>query len=180
MTSKPKREASGGANEYPPIDVRYVSLLWAEPAMAGEIASMHKMLFDPAWDEEELRKMLVDPCASALIAKVRLRHIGPPAPAGFVIARIVADEAEILSIGVIQPFQRRGIGEFLIDGLLRAAKSAGARSLFLEVADDNVAAKQLYDATGFKQVGCRKDYYKRRDGTSADALTLSVDLSKVS
>lgn len=180
MTSKPNREPSGDAGAYPPIDVRYVSLLWAEPAMAAEIASMHKMLFDPAWDEDELRKMLVDPCASALIAKVRLRHIGPPTPAGFVMARIVADEAEILSIGVIPPFQRRGIGELLIDGLQRAAKSAGARSLFLEVADDNTAARRLYDSAGFKQVGCRKGYYKRRDGTSADALTLSADLTKVS
>lgn len=180
MNAKPKPETSRAESGYPPIDERYVSLLWAEPAMAGEIASMHKELFDPAWDEESVRKMLIDPCASALIAKVRLRHIGPPIPAGFIIARIVADEAEILSVGVIEPFQRRGIGEMLILGLQRAAKGSGARNLFLEVASDNSAAQRLYSATGFARVGCRKSYYKRRDGTSADALTLAADLSKIS
>ncbi|MEQ8823560.1 MAG: GNAT family N-acetyltransferase [Filomicrobium sp.] len=177
MSLQPKPSTTT-ATEYPPFDERLVSLLWAEADRSGEIAAMHKELFDPAWDEEAWRKILIDPCTNALVAKVRLRHLGAPVPAGFAVSRIVADEAEILSIGVTAPFQRRSIGDMLVRGLKRAAKSAGAQRLFLEVADDNTAARKLYSATGFLQVGERRNYYKRRDGTSADALTLAVDLTK--
>lgn len=162
---------------YPPIDARYVSLLWAEAEAAQDIAAMHATLFDPPWDEETLRNMLADPSTSALVAKVRLRNVGPPVSAGFAISRIAADESEILTIGVTAPFQRRGIGRRLADGIQRAAKTAGAKRLFLEVATDNESARALYGAMGFQEVGRRDGYYKRQDGTIADALTLAGDLT---
>jgi len=164
-------------NDYPPIEDRYVSLLWAEPEAAPDIAKLHAELFDPAWDTDAVRRMLVDPCASALVAKVRLREFGPPVPAGFALGRVAADEAEILSIGVSAPFQRRGLGRRLAEGLSRAAKSIGANRLFLEVAADNESARQLYAGLGFTEVGRRPGYYERRDGAAADALTLSRDLN---
>jgi [ribosomal protein S18]-alanine N-acetyltransferase len=161
---------------YPPIDDRYVSLLWAEPDAAREIAGMHAELFTPAWDEQSVRGLLVDPCSNALVARVRLRETGPTVPAGFAIGRAVADEAEILTIGVSALFQRRGIGRRLLVGLSRALKSAGAERLFLEVAADNVAACGLYSSLDFKEVGRRAGYYERPEGACADALTLSRNL----
>lgn len=166
-------------NSYPPIEDRFVSLLWAEPDVAPEIAALHAELFDPAWDAEAVRRMLVDPCSSALVAKVRLRPVGPPVPAGFALGRVAADESEILSIGVSAPFQRRGIGRRLVEGLTRAVKASGASSLFLEVAADNQSACGLYSSLGFTEVGRRPGYYKRREGTAVDALTLSRDLTRM-
>lgn len=166
-------------NPYPPIEDRYVSLLWAEADSAGDIARMHAELFDTAWEEAAILDLLVDPCASALIAKVRLREMGPPVPAGFAVGRVAADEAEILTIGVAPPFQRRGIGRRLVEGLSRAVKGIGADRLFLEVAADNEAACGMYDDLGFKEVGRRASYYKRQDGSAVDALTLSRDLKEL-
>ncbi|MCH9809196.1 MAG: GNAT family N-acetyltransferase [Alphaproteobacteria bacterium] len=163
---------------YPPIDGRYVSLLWAEAEAAQEIAAMHAALFDPPWEEDSLRNMLIDPGTSALLARVRLRNVGPAAPAGFAISRTAADEAEILTIGVTAPFQRRGIGRRLAQGLLRAVTTLGAKRLFLEVATDNESALGLYRSLNFEEVGRREGYYKRRDGMMADALTLSCDLNQ--
>lgn len=167
------------ANPYPPIEDRYVSLLWAEADASPEIAKLHAELFDPAWDNDAVRRLLVDPCSSALVAKVRLREVGPPIPAGFALGRVVADEAEILSIGVSAPFQRRGIGRRLAEGLSRAAKSVGAKRMFLEVAADNDPARELYSELGFAEVGRRAGYYKRSEGSAADALTLARDLDTV-
>lgn len=166
------------ANTYPPIEDRYVSLLWAEAEAASQIAALHAELFDPAWDSDAVRTLLIDPCASALIAKIRLRETSLPVPGGFAIGRIAADEAEILSIGVSAPFQRRGIGRRLVAGLSRAVKAAGANRLFLEVATDNVPACAMYADLGFTEVGRRKDYYERRRGTAVDALTLSRELTR--
>ena len=162
---------------YPPIEDRYVSLLWAEAEMAEELALLHAQLFDPAWDANALRDLLADPGASALVAKVRLRELGPPVPIGFAIGRVAADEAEVLTIGVTTPFQRRGIGLKLANGLLRAVATSGAKRLFLEVAKGNAAALGLYHNLGFKEVGRRQGYYKGPDGFSADALTLGLDLT---
>ncbi len=164
-------------NPYPPIDHRYVSLLWAEPEAAREIAALHAELFDPAWDENSLRDMLAQPTTTALIGKVRLREVGPPVPAGFAIGRLAADEAEILTIGVSEPFQRRGVGRLLLDGLKRALKTAGARRLFLEVDAENQAAGMLYRHAGFQEVGRRDGYYARPGGLNGDALTLALELA---
>jgi len=166
-------------DSYPPIEDRYVSLLWAEADAAPEIAALHGELFDPSWDVDAVRRLLVDPCCSALVAKVRLREIGPPVPAGFAIGRIAADESEILSIGVSAPFQRRGIGRRLVEGLTRAVEASGANRVFLEVAADNRSACGLYGGLGFAEVGRRPGYYKRRVGAAVDALTLLRDSKRV-
>ena len=161
---------------YPPIADRYVSLLWAEADAAEDIAKLHAELFHPAWDANTLRDMLADPTTSALIAKVRLNETAPHMPAGFVIGRTAADEAEVLTIGVSEPFQRRGIGRRLMDGLIRAVAGLGAGRIFLEVAADNDGARGLYLDMGFTAVGLRPAYYQRPDAPPADALTLACEL----
>lgn len=158
------------------LDFKNLSLLWAEAEGAAEVASMHAGLFDPAWTEESLRNLLASPGATALVAKLRLHPENPPAPAGFIIGRIAADEAEILTLGVCTPFQRRGIAKRLVEGLMRAVAAGGGERLHLEVAADNVAAIALYKGLSFEQVGLRKNYYQRSDGTTCDALTLSCSL----
>jgi len=155
-----------------PLDPRNLSLLWASPDRSEEIASLHARLFTPAWDAASITDAIEHPASASFVAQVR----EPRVLAGFVLGRIAADEAEILSIGVAPEWQRRGIGRHMVEGLVRAARRAEVRRLFLEVAADNGAGNALYESLGFVPAGERKAYYQRADGTSADALVLALDL----
>ncbi len=153
-------------------DPKRVSLLWAGLDRADAVAGLHAMLFDPAWDEESIRKLLDHPAATSFVAF----DGGSQQVVGFIMGQLAADEAEILSIGVAPDWQRAGLGRRLVEGLATAAKRAEARRLFLEVADDNEGALALYRAAGFAETGRRKDYYTRNGGAAADAVTLALDL----
>jgi len=100
----------------------------------------------------------------------------PRTLAGFVIGRIAADEAEILSIGVAPEWQRRGVARRMAEGLVRAARRAEVKRVFLEVAVDNAAAIALYEGLGFRPAGRRKGYYERPGGKNVDAIILSLDI----
>ena len=115
-------------------------MLWAAPERAAEIAALHKRLFDPSWDEAAIQSLLDHPAATSLVAVAG----DPKVIAGFVIGQLAADEAEILSVGVAPDWQRTGLGRMLIEGLIRAVKRGEAKRLFLEVAEDNVAAHRIY------------------------------------
>ncbi len=153
-------------NELEPI-----SLLWASPERAEDVATLHGELFNPPWTTDAIRTLLEHPAAAALIAVAGMRR----EPAGFILAQLASDEAEILSVGVAPRFQRRGLGEKLIEGLVRAAAKAEARRLFLEVGVDNTAALRLYDKLDFKRVGIRPKYYQRRGEPPVDALVLALE-----
>ena len=160
------------------IDPRLVSLLWADIERSGEIAELHAQLFDPPWDEAGVRGLLDNPGSSALIAKVRntaevSEAPQPPISAGFIIGQIAADQAEIISVGVLPEYQKHGLGRMLVEGLVRALQRAEVKRVFLDVAADNTAALSLYYKLRFEQVSSRAGYYKRRDNTSVDALVLS-------
>jgi ribosomal-protein-alanine N-acetyltransferase len=154
------------------LDPKFVSLLWAGPEQSKEIAALHRELFDPSWDEESVRTMLDHPAATSLVAMSG----NPKTAVGFVLGQLSADEAEILSIGVAKPWQRKGLGRRLMEGLMRAVSRAEAKTLHLEVADDNTPALVLYHHLGFKEAGRRKDYYTRKDSSHADALRLALKL----
>lgn len=87
----------------------------------------------------------------------------------FALVRVVADEAELLTLAVAPHAQRRGLATALMHDWLTAVKAERA---FLEVSEDNTAAKQLYLKHGFEVCGRRKDYYVRNGGTAVDALLM--------
>ena len=93
--------------------------------------------------------------------------------AGLVLARMAADEAEILTFGVAPNARRRGHGAALLRGAVDGARARGAGAMFLEVAAGNAPALALYAREGFAEVGRRRRYYS--DG--ADALVLRRDLA---
>jgi len=155
-----------------PLDPRNLSLLWASPDRAEDIADLHARLFDPPWDAENIAQLIEHPAAAAFVAQVR----EPKALVGFVIGQIAADEAEILSVGVAPQWQRRGIARHMIEGLVRAAQRAEVRRLYLEVAADNTPALKLYKGLGFVAAGRRKAYYRRPGGQPVDAVVLALDL----
>ena len=82
---------------------------------------------------------------------------------------VVADAAEILTVGVVPAAQRRGLARLMLAALYDEARRRGARELFLEVRVDNAAAIALYESVGFVTVGLRKRYYRV---SGADAYTM--------
>ncbi|KAB2846462.1 MAG: GNAT family N-acetyltransferase [Hyphomicrobiaceae bacterium] len=98
-------------------------------------------------------------------------------PAGFVLAFVAADEAEIITFAVVPGCHRQGIGRRLVRSLIDLLGAEGVASLFLEVAADNEPALGLYRSMGFRQVGARRSYYPREGGRTADALMLKLEIS---
>ena len=91
---------------------------------------------------------------------------------GFVLSRLAADEAEILTIAVEAAHQRRGVGRALLSENLRQVANSGAKAMFLEVAANNAPALSLYERFGFVKVGERAGYYRLADGTRVTALAM--------
>ena len=91
---------------------------------------------------------------------------------GFALARLVADEAELLLLAVKATAQRRGIGRILLEHFEDEAVARGATRFHLEVREGNHALN-LYEQAGFGLVGRRRDYYCGRTGDRYDALTLA-------
>jgi ribosomal-protein-alanine N-acetyltransferase len=92
---------------------------------------------------------------------------------GFILARDLGGEAEILTLGVLPEMRRRGLGRALLDAIMVEAGQRRIASVVLEVATDNEAARRLYVAMGFVRVGTRPRYY-RRDHAAVDALILRL------
>ncbi len=130
-----------------------------DPAVLAEI---HDQAFDDPWSAPAFADLLASPGVLAF---------GVEDGSGFILCRVVAGEAEILTLAVTPPLRRRGLGKALVEAGAKAAADQGARSLFLEVAADNAAAIALYDGAGFTPVGRRAGYYRRPDG-AIDALVL--------
>ncbi len=97
-------------------------------------------------------------------------------PAGFVLALDLGEECEILSLGVLPERRRAGCGSALLASVCLEAKSRNAKSVVLEVAVDNLAARAFYAAREFISVGCRPNYYERA-GRRVDALVLRLALA---
>src|SRR4051812_37025914 len=102
----------------------------------GSLESIHAACFPDSWDQETFRKVLEDQHTCGLKALD-----GEDYPVGFILARLIKDEAEILTFAVHPAFQRKGIGRRLLTDLLN---HLGCNALYLEVAADNQAAIDLY------------------------------------
>ena len=131
------------------------------------LAAIHAEAFDAAWDAASLTALLASPGVFAV-----------EEADGFILIRVVADEAEILTLAVRPEARRSGLGARLVEAAMVRAAALGAERMFLEVAEDNVAARALYTRAGFVEAGRRRGYYARTDGSREDALVLSLNFSR--
>jgi ribosomal-protein-alanine N-acetyltransferase len=131
------------------------------------------------WDASAFAGLLVSPGMFALIAQAdgqaddQADKTGDPI--GFVLARAIAGEAEIVAIGVDPTCRRNGTGAALLEGAIELARVAGAEAVFLEVAENNNQACQLYTRRGFIKIGRRANYYRQKDAAVA-ALVMKLEL----
>ena len=79
---------------------------------------------------------------------------------GFVCAKIVAGNWEIENMVVAEQARRRGIGDALLEELLRRARSDEGCAVWLDVRESNQGARGLYEKHGFRETGRRRGYYR--------------------
>ena len=137
---------------------------------AAAIAALHAASFRRGWSEQEVEGLLTDRHVIAHRAMVG------SAMAGFIMSRLVEDEAEILSIAVARPRRGRGLARNLLNLHMGRLAALGARAVFLEVDEYNKAAIRLYDRAGFHEISRRPNYYPGAGGQAVAALVLRRDL----
>jgi ribosomal protein S18 acetylase RimI-like enzyme len=141
------------------------------------LAALHAEIFKAPWDQpwsaQSFAEILAMPGAHGWLL------ISGETPLGFLIARFIADEGEILLTGIVPAARRRGHAARLLRILIESARAAGLRTLFLEHAAGNEGAGALYGRFGFSRIGRRRAYYERRGGGREDAVTLRCDLAGV-
>lgn len=146
------------------------------PHHAQVAALVHAACFDAdrerAWTADEFASLLATPgCFGVLLAD-------SGQPVGIAVSRMAADEAEILTIGVAPAARRRRGGLLLLSLLERHCARRGARQLFLEVAEDNPAARRLYEKCGFVLAGRRESYFTNKNRDRIAALVMRRDLNR--
>jgi len=82
---------------------------------------------------------------------------------GFLLADLVVDEAEILTIAVAPDYQGQKIGRALMSNFDDICRYRNVNRCILEVAEDNYAAKNLYHMFNFEQFTLREGYFKREN-----------------
>lgn len=140
---------------------------------AAAAARLHVDDFVHSWSDGEIHSLLSKPGVFGFVARQAGKRDSPPV--GFVLARMAADEAEILTIAVDRRWRRRGIGRQLMDAVLRHLHAEGIVSLFLEVSENNVAALSLYRRLGFMPVGQRPGYYEVPGYERENAIVMRYD-----
>lgn len=131
----------------------------ASAALSEAMAAIHLACFGAAsWSSASIATLFESKLVFGYVA----------GRGGMVIARAVADDAEILTIGVVPEVRRQGIAGALLTLAADEAVLRGTSALFLEVAANNEAALSLYCNAGFERTGLRRGYY----GTGTDAVLL--------
>ncbi|MDQ2898345.1 MAG: ribosomal protein S18-alanine N-acetyltransferase [Acidobacteriota bacterium] len=100
---------------------------------------------EPPWDSLNYR------CLAAVRGESTLAYL--------VWREVTPGEIEILDVKTRPEFRRRGIARALLQTLLREQAGAPFLTVFLEVRESNEAARNLYRAAGFREIGRRKEYY---------------------
>lgn len=131
------------------------------------------------WPAESYATLAASPSGLLLVGEA-----GGPV-IGFLAARQVADEAEILNIAIHRDFRRKGAASALLVAALDRFQRSEVTRVFLELRASNCAALALYEHHGFAPSGSRKAYYRdppedavcmMRKLTDAETKTKLLDL----
>ena len=141
------------------------------------MAQLHRRAFEAqgekAWTVHSFRELLQSPGMKATIVEK------DNCPFGFFLYRIVADEAELISVGLDPLYQGQGLAALVLSRLQSDLALAGVKQLFLEVRQDNKKAIKLYTGFGFKKIGERKAYYYVKGDKKVNALVFSLKLPNI-
>lgn len=134
----------------------------------AQMADLHAAAFAQSrpWNAAEFSDLLESPFCFA-VGDTRC----------FALVRVVADDAELLTLATHPTFQRLGLAADCMVQWHDLAVKRGASRAILDVAADNVAATTLYKNAGYTISGHRNGYYARQDRKPVDALLMTRDLT---
>jgi [ribosomal protein S18]-alanine N-acetyltransferase len=124
---------------------RVVEIAASLPAAPQWAAPVYRAALDPSHAPRRIALVAADPASDAAL--------------GFLVASVVAPEAELETIAVARQGQRRGVGARLLRSLVDALRPEHVNQLLLEVRASNRAAVAFYRALGFRDAGRRARYY---------------------
>ena len=133
-----------------------------------DLAELHRAAFTTQrpWSESEFRDLLSSPHVFLVATDW-----------AFALGRVIAGEAELLTLATDPAHQRQGQGEAVLDLYHAEAVRRGAESFFLEVAENNLPAINLYLKSGYVQTAIRPDYYRQPDGSRVAAWIMTRHLT---
>lgn len=141
------------------------------------LVEIHAGGFRRGWSSDEFETLIADVTVTGLVLR-RQSFFGARRVIGFVLTRVVAGEAEILSVAVEPGRRGQGHGRRLMEASIRNLYADRVPALFLEVDEDNAPAVTLYRKLGFIEVGRRKGYYADGGGKGGTALVLKLAIGK--
>lgn len=154
------------------------------------IADLEASLFATALDQPRLHALLKNPVFYGLVtvapkddtpnfanAALAEKHRTRFHLTGYILATIIADEAEIISIAVDPDHQGRGIAGDLLLQFMTHCRTFDVAVITLEVAADNLPALGLYRQHGFAEFGLRKGYY-RHGNQKTDAIMMKCRITE--
>jgi ribosomal-protein-alanine N-acetyltransferase len=156
--SKTPGEADGETGVDMGFHVAPVSQLWL-----GRLVEI-----DTNWNPKSWSVQLFEKELSSRSSRVRGLFAGEEL-VGYLIAHIVCDEAHIVSLGLAPEWRAKGGGRLLLRDFLRACLVERVGVVTLDVRASNIAARKLYESSGFSVVGLRRNYYS---DNGEDALTM--------
>jgi ribosomal-protein-alanine N-acetyltransferase len=142
----------------------FAAMISVSLAHAPLMAAIHAAAFasSEAWSSEAIEAQLRLPGTFGFLAK----------EGGMILARVIAEEAEILTLAVAPKARGKKLGRALLCAAMAEAARRGAKSMALEVAKTNEKANALYRAVGFVPVGQRLRYYA--DGSDAWVMRVAL------
>ena len=112
--------------------------------------------FDSGFALETFNKEIKNPLAYYVVA------VDGEIPVGYCGIWNVCGEAEVIDVGVLSEYRKRGIGKGLFEAVFRYMRENGVETVNLEVREDNIPAIRLYEKLDFEKVGIRKKYYDNK------------------
>lgn len=149
------------------IEIRQAKL-YDVPALAR----IERDSFDSPWSADEITKDVTSDDGSIYVAVAIIED----ERAGYADMRIIKGESQIYNIAVAPEFRKQGIGEALLDHMVRKSEELGLSIITLEVRAGNEAAMALYEKMGFRKVGTRPGYYAKG---SEDAVLMDKVLGEI-
>ena len=122
---------------------------------AAQAAEVERICLETAWTESQLRNL---PDGSVYLTASDEHGV-----VGICSARLLGSEAELLNLAVLPGSRRNHVAEELLNRLFRIVSDEGCEKIFLEVAETNLPAIQLYKKTGFVGIGVRRGFYRGID-----------------
>ncbi len=126
----------------------------ATAADAKEIAAMEAQYFSDAWGEGDILTYICSELSMCYSA------VDGDGLVGYILGRKIVPEGEIYRVCVKAEKRQRGIGAKLLSYAMKTEMGEGVETVFLEVREQNTAARRLYASEGFSEISIRKNYYK--------------------